>query len=146
MTNSTPSCRGSLVLFHCKTRGCCSRGSKTTREKWRPKITRDKKRPWHVRKCISTRTWAKMDTDNIIICLIIISTIIINIIRLIIIGSILIIVYYNTMLELVNCRLLIARSPGNRPLKNTYLHACLVLSCFAWQTTSTSTRNCKLVV
>jgi len=75
-----------------------------------------------------------MDTDNIIICLIIIiSTIIINIIRLINIGSILIIVYYNTTLELVNYRLLNARSPGDRPLKKHLLAhmPCSVLSCLA---------------
>jgi len=75
-----------------------------------------------------------MDTDNMSSSLIIINnTIIINIIRLIIIGSIRNVVYYNTMLELVNCRLLIVRSPGNRRLK-THLLArmpCSVLFCLA---------------
>jgi len=75
-----------------------------------------------------------MGTDNIIIGLIlIISTIIINIIRLIFIGSILSIVDYNTTLELVNCRLLNARRPRDRPLKKHLLAhmPCSVLSCLA---------------
>ena len=55
-----------------------------------------------------------MDTDNISISLIIIiSTIIINIMRFSIISSIIIIVFYNTMLKLVNCKLLIARTRWN---------------------------------
>ena len=75
-----------------------------------------------------------MDTDNISISLIIIiSTIIINIMRLSIISSIIIIVYYNTMLELVNCKLLIARTLWNRPLEKHLLARmpCSGLFCFA---------------
>jgi len=48
-------------------------------------------------------TWAKMDTDNIIISMIIIISIIISIISIIIIISIIFIVYYNN-------------SPGPRPM------------------------------